>query len=69
MSSEMFTLDVREDIAQGREPFGRIMNTVAQLRAGDRLRLIAPFEPLPLYSVLARKGYDHTSRQLESGDW
>ncbi|HZT22126.1 MAG TPA: DUF2249 domain-containing protein [Verrucomicrobiae bacterium] len=69
MSSETVTLDVREDIAQGREPFGRIMSTVAQLRAGEKLRLIAPFEPLPLYSVLAKKGYAHTSRQLESGDW
>ncbi|MBU6410755.1 MAG: DUF2249 domain-containing protein, partial [Verrucomicrobia bacterium] len=69
MSSEIVDLDVREEIAQGREPFGKIMGTVARLRPEEKLRLIAPFEPLPLFSVLAKKGYSHASKQLESGDW
>lgn len=69
MSSEIVALDVRDDIAQGREPFGKIMTTVARLRPDEKLQLIAPFEPLPLFSVLAKKGYSHASKQLESGDW
>lgn len=63
------TLDVRDDIKQGREPFGKIMSAVAQLRPEEKFRLIAPFEPLPLFSVLAKKGYSHAGKQLESGDW
>lgn len=69
MSSEILTLDVRDEINQGREPFGKIMTTVAQLRPDEKLLLVAPFEPLPLFSVLAKKGYSHASKQLESGDW
>ena len=69
MSSETVILDVRDDIARGQEPFSKIMGTVAQLRPDENLRLIAPFEPLPLFSVLAKKGYTHASKQLESGDW
>ncbi len=69
MRSEIVNLDVRDEIAQGREPFGKIMGTVARLRPEEKFRLIAPFEPLPLFSVLAKKGYSHASQQLESGDW
>ena len=69
MSSGIVTLDVRDDIKRGQEPFSKIMGTVAQLRPDENLRLIAPFEPLPLFSVLAKKGYTHASKQLESGDW
>jgi hypothetical protein len=39
----------------------------AQLAGGQTLRLITPFEPLPLFSVLAKKGFQHTSRQIEQG--
>lgn len=69
MSDEVVTLDVRDDINKGLEPFGKIMSTVAQLRPDDKFRLIAPFEPLPIFSVLAKKGFSHLSKQLESGDW
>jgi uncharacterized protein (DUF2249 family) len=69
MSDEAVTLDVRDDIKNGLEPFGKIMSTVARLRPEDKLRLIAPFEPLPIFSVLAKKGFSHHSKQLESGDW
>lgn len=69
MSDKIVTLDVRDDIAQGREPFGKIMGVVAKLRPDENLRLIAPFEPLPLFSVLAKKGYSHASKRIESGDW
>jgi uncharacterized protein (DUF2249 family) len=63
------TLDVREDIQRGREPFSRIMQAVTSLGAGDDLVIIAPFEPTPLYAVLAQRGFSYQAQATESGDW
>ncbi len=62
-------LDVRADIRCGREPFHRIMDVVETLRPGDRLVLLVPFEPTPLYHVLRRRGFSHTAETLENGAW
>lgn len=69
MSENIFTLDVREDLRKGNEPFSKIMNAVGQLCPDEKLLLIAPFEPAPLFSVLASQGFDHTSKQIPFGDW
>jgi uncharacterized protein (DUF2249 family) len=72
MASErekILTLDVREDIRNGREPFSKIMKAVVALPADAALLLIAPFEPAPLFGVLEKKGFQHEARPLESGDW
>ncbi|HNQ74044.1 MAG TPA: DUF2249 domain-containing protein [Verrucomicrobiota bacterium] len=69
MSDEIVTLDVREEISQGREPFGIIMRTVSQLQPGQKFRLLAPFEPAPLYTVLGNKGFTHETKQLDSDVW
>ncbi len=69
MSQTVITLDVREDVRNGREPFSRIMQTVAHLKGDEELLLIAPFEPAPLYAVLAQQGFDHQSRPTETGDY
>jgi uncharacterized protein (DUF2249 family) len=63
------TLDVREELAKGREPFSLIMGTVYQLKPGQDLLLLVPFEPAPLYAVLAQHGFGHSARELASGDW
>ncbi len=63
------TLDVREDIRQGREPFEKIMAAVAQLGPGDTLLLINSFEPLPLYRVMAQNGFAHWTERTADGDW
>ncbi|MDI3317870.1 MAG: DUF2249 domain-containing protein [Bacillota bacterium] len=63
------TLDVRDDLRAGREPLGRILEAVRQLREGEGLRLLATFEPLPLYRVLEARGFEHRARRLEGGDW
>ncbi|MHB8355649.1 MAG: DUF2249 domain-containing protein, partial [Vulcanimicrobiaceae bacterium] len=39
------TLDVRPILARGEEPFDEIMSAVSALREGERLLLIASFEP------------------------
>ncbi len=65
----MATLDVRPILAAGQEPFQRIMATVAGLAPGEPLELIAPFEPVPLYGVMAQKGFRHESQPLGDGSW
>lgn len=69
MSANTTTLDVREDIRAGREPFSKIMAAVAGLAAQESLLIIAPFEPAPLFHVLARQGSAHESKQTPAGDW
>jgi uncharacterized protein (DUF2249 family) len=69
MNKETVTLDVREDIRKGHEPFSKIMSTVLGLRPEQGFLLIAPFEPVPLFAVLARQGFTYEARQLGSGDW
>jgi uncharacterized protein (DUF2249 family) len=69
MSSQTVTLDVREDIRHGGEPFSKIMSAVAQLRPDENLLLLAPFEPKPLFGALAKQGFTHAAREIENGDW
>jgi uncharacterized protein (DUF2249 family) len=69
MTEAVVTLDVREDLRAGQDPFPRIMQAVAALAAGHRLVLVAPFEPVPLYGVLSRQGFAHEARLLPTGDW
>ena len=69
MTDKIVTVDVREDIRSGREPFSTIMNAVAGLTGGQELLLVAPFEPKPLFGVLAKKGFQHKSREVTPGHW
>jgi len=69
MSQTTIKLDVREDIRTGREPFGKIMQAVARLKDSEQLMLIAPFEPAPLFAVLAQQGFSHQSKPTATGDW
>jgi uncharacterized protein (DUF2249 family) len=67
VTESYINLDVREDLSQGREPFSRIMAAVATLKPGQRLRVIAPFEPAPLYAVLKGHGFSHATRPQSDG--
>ena len=69
MSANTTTLDVREDIRAGHEPFSKIMAAVAGLSPQENLLVIAPFEPAPLFHVLAKQGFAHESKQTPAGDW
>ena len=62
-------LDVRDDLRMGREPFSRIMAAVALLRPSAVLRLRTTFEPVPLFSVLAKRGFEHHAEQRGADDW
>lgn len=62
-------LDVRADIRDGHEPFAKIMAAVKMLAADQALELRTPFEPVPLYSVLAMRGLAHWAQAHAAGDW
>lgn len=63
------TLDLRAQLRAGGEPLPQILEAVAALAPGQPLRLFTTFEPLPLYAVLARKGFSHEATRRGEGDW
>ena len=62
-------VDVREDLRQGSEAFQRIMMAADGLQAGQELELWAPFEPQPLFGVMAGMGFEHEAEAQPDGDW
>ena len=62
-------LDVREDIRRGQEPFAKIMGAVTPLADDQALEVRAPFEPIPLYGVLGRRGLAHWTERRATDDW
>lgn len=69
MSHEALVLDVRDDIRRGREPFSKVMMAVASLAPDQDLVVLAPFEPVPMYSVLAQQGLKHRTETTPEGDF
>ncbi len=67
MPPKVTTVDVREDLQFGREPLPRILAAVGRLGKGERLRVIAPFEPLPLIRLLATQGFAAEVTKLDDG--
>lgn len=62
-------LDVREELRGGGEPFSRIMAARSSVPPDGALRLRAIFEPVPLYAVMAKQGFDHWTERLADDDW
>ena len=67
--SRQVHLDVRADIAGWREPLARIMAAVKTLPDDATLVLRAPFEPVPLYDLLGRRGFAHWTECRARDDW
>lgn len=62
-------LDVRPICALKKPPMPVILAALSRLAPGQSLRLIAPFEPVPLYDFMAERGFVHQTRQQESDMW
>ena len=45
------------------------MNAISKLGAGQGLRLLVSFKPVPLFGVLQKQGYTHDEKPLDGGDW
>lgn len=69
MTPDPYELDVRPMLRAGEDPFQAIMAAVIVLLPGQALKLIAPFRPVPLFSVMAGRGFSHEDKPLEGGDW
>lgn len=68
-SMSVVELDVREELSKGGEPFSRIMAAVANLGEREVLHLRAPFEPVPLFAVMQKRGFAHHTEQHADDDW
>jgi uncharacterized protein (DUF2249 family) len=62
-------LDVRPLLARGEEPFRAIMTAARDIPVGQALRLHVGFEPLPLYDMLAKRGFRHRAEPLGPDGW
>lgn len=69
MTPDPYELDVRPILRGGDDPFQAIMQAVNGLLPEQALKLIAPFRPVPLFSVMAGRGFSHEDKPLEGGDW
>jgi hypothetical protein len=63
------SLDVRAALAMGEEPFEAIMTAVAALPADGVLELTAPFAPVPLYKVMAERGFAYRTEMRGSAEY
>src|SRR5215472_10374627 len=66
---KMTLLDVRPDFRAGLHPCDKIQNALSAVGKDEALRLLVPFEPLPLFEVAASKGLGHHASQTAEGDW
>lgn len=62
-------LDVRPELEAGGEPFVRIMEAAAEITPGASLVIVAPFEPVPLYSALGVQGFSHATHSVTADEW
>lgn len=62
-------LDVRPIFERGETPCTAIDEAAAQVGPGQKLILLAPFEPVPLYAKLGRQGFRAAPRAEADGSW
>ncbi|PJB77191.1 MAG: hypothetical protein CO090_09245 [Acidobacteria bacterium CG_4_9_14_3_um_filter_49_7] len=62
------TLDIRPFIDSGEQPISIAMEKLAALKPGKILKVIAPFEPVPLLDLAKQKGFAvHLRKEAEAG--
>lgn len=60
------TLDAR---TLDEPPFGPIVDALDDLGADESLLLVNGFEPVPLYDVLAERGFAHETERVDEEEW
>jgi len=58
-SEKIHQFDVHPIIESGKDPFQNIIASVKEIKDDEILLIINSFEPIPLYSVLDKKGFEH----------
>lgn len=54
---QIIDFDVRELLASGKDPLTLILDKIKSIEAGQALKIINTFEPVPLIKMLEKKGY------------
>jgi uncharacterized protein (DUF2249 family) len=67
--TDYIDLDMRPILRAGGEPFSVIMDALDQLQPGQGIRLYATFKPIPLFAVMADRGFVHSEQALDAGEW
>jgi uncharacterized protein (DUF2249 family) len=67
--TDYIDVDVRPILRSGGEPFSVIMAALGRLERGQGVRLYATFKPIPLFAVMTEKGFAHSARELDGGEW
>jgi len=67
--TEYIDVDVRPILRAGGEPFSVIMAALGRLESGQGIRLYATFKPIPLFTVLAERGFTHEAKELSGAEW
>jgi len=67
--TEYIDVDVRPILRAGGEPFSVIMAALERLEPGQGIRLYATFKPVPLFAVMADRGFAHSAQPLDAGEW
>lgn len=62
-------LDVRDLLARGEEPLALILAAAEALEAGGVLHVRSPFQPTPLYQVMAERGFAWRNAAFADDDW
>lgn len=62
-------LDVRELVARGMPPLPVILELADALEPGRVLHVRSPFQPTPLYDLLASRGFEHSAARFAEDDW
>lgn len=65
----LVVLDVRAELRAGHEPFSAIMRAVGMMEQDEVLQLRTTFEPVPLFHVLAKRGFTHEVTEHGPEDW
>ena len=45
------------------------MAALDRLQADEGMRLYATFKPIPLFGVMADRGFAHFEREIDGGEW
>lgn len=65
MSKEIPDLEIDVCGLEPPEPMERVLEALDRLQPGQRLRVLIPREPFPLYRILERNGYLHETKSRE----
>ncbi len=57
-NEQLFELDVRPIIASGNDPLNAILEKINAVKAGQVLKIINSFEPVPLIKLLEKQGFE-----------